>query len=201
MPIEIQIYSDYVCPYCLLAKAPLGEAVAAARQDGREVEVEWMPFELRPYPEPTLLPEDPYLPRVWAQSVYPMARALGQQIHLPSISPQPYTRLAFEGYQFAREHGKGAQYNDRMLSAFFVEDLDIGQPDVLERLAEEVGLPHSEFRAALQDGRYAQAHQEALRLAYEKGVSSVPTFVIGEQMLRGVHSEGTLLQAIEDAAG
>ncbi|MBW3636295.1 MAG: DsbA family protein, partial [Armatimonadetes bacterium] len=69
MPLKLEIYSDYVCPFCLLAKAPLEEALRGLEG----VEVEWMPFELRPFPTPTLRPEDPYLPRVWEQSVYPMA--------------------------------------------------------------------------------------------------------------------------------
>jgi translation elongation factor EF-1alpha len=32
--------------------------------------------------------------------------------------------LAFEGYQYAKEHGKGNEYNHRVLQAFFVESRD-----------------------------------------------------------------------------
>lgn len=53
------------------------------------------------------------------QSVYPLARKMGVEIKLPSISPQPYTHLAFEGYQYAKEHGLANEYNDRVLRAFF----------------------------------------------------------------------------------
>ena len=78
------------------------------------MEVEWMPFELRPYPNETLRPEGDYLQRAWQQSVYPIARRLGVPIKLPEVSPQPHTNLAFEGYQFAKEHGKGNDYNRRV---------------------------------------------------------------------------------------
>jgi predicted DsbA family dithiol-disulfide isomerase len=64
----------------------------------------------------------------------------GVEIKLPSISPQPYTHLAFEGYQYAKEHGLANEYNDRVLRAFFQEDQDIGQIDVLTKLAEAIGL-------------------------------------------------------------
>jgi hypothetical protein len=80
-----------------------------------------MPFELRPEPQPTLRPEGEYLQRAWSQSVYPLARRMGVPIVLPPVSPQPHTHLAFEGYQYAREHGKGSEYNHRVLEAFFVE--------------------------------------------------------------------------------
>ena len=39
MTVKIKVYSDYVCPFCLLAKKPLEEAI-----EGRDVEIEWMPY-------------------------------------------------------------------------------------------------------------------------------------------------------------
>ena len=66
-----------------------------------------MPFELRPSPAPTLRPDGPYLQTAWKNSVYPLARRMGVEIRLPSVTPQPYTRLAFEGLEFAKKHGAG----------------------------------------------------------------------------------------------
>jgi len=101
MTVKIRVYSDYVCPFCYLAEFPLQEAIK-----GKDVEVEWMPFELRPYPKPTLRPEGEYLQRAWSQSVFPLARFMGVPIVLPSVSPQPHTHSAFEGFQYAKDHGK-----------------------------------------------------------------------------------------------
>lgn len=67
---------------------------------GKDVEVEWMPFELRPEPHPSLRPEGDYLQRAWQDSVYPIARQMGVPIQLPPVSPQPHSHLAFEGFQF-----------------------------------------------------------------------------------------------------
>jgi predicted DsbA family dithiol-disulfide isomerase len=160
-----------------------------------------MPFELRPAPQPTLRPDGDYLQRAWDQSVYPLARRMGVPIRLPSVSPQPHTHLAWEGYQFAREHGQGNAYNHRVLTAFFVDGLDIGRPEVLTDLAGEVGLNAEAFRAALDARRYADVHRAALRHAYEEtGITGVPAFVIGEQMLVGLQSREALEAAIAEAA-
>ena len=99
-----------------------------------------MPFELRPSPHPTLRPEEDYLQTAWASSVYPMAERMGIRIVLPRVSPQPYTHLAFEGFQYAKEKGSGNEYNGRVLRAFFQEEQDIGDSEVLTQLAEEVGF-------------------------------------------------------------
>jgi predicted DsbA family dithiol-disulfide isomerase len=159
-----------------------------------------VPFELRPEPHPTLRPEDDYLQRAWSQSVYPIARRMGVPIHLPPVSPQPHTHLAFEGYQYAREHGKGNDYNHRVLEAFFVEGQDIGQIGVLTRLAGEVGLNQQEFEEALRNRKYREAHRRALRHAYEEaGVTGVPMFVIGDRVLTGLQDKETLEAVIEEA--
>ncbi|PLR83050.1 2-hydroxychromene-2-carboxylate isomerase [Bacillus canaveralius] len=194
MALKIKVYSDYVCPFCFLAEKPLEEAI-----NGKDVEVEWMPYELRPYPNETLLPEGDYLRNTWKQSVYPMAERLGIPIVLPKVSPQPYTHLAFEGFQYAKEHQKGNEYNDRMLRAFFQEEQDIGNIDILTKLAGEVGLDENEYRQALETRKYKEQHQKALQHAYtEANITAVPTFVIGDTVLSGVRSKETIEQAIEE---
>ncbi|WP_433237825.1 DsbA family oxidoreductase [Streptosporangium sp. CA-135522] len=195
MTVRIKVWSDYVCPFCLLAKQPLAEATA-----GRDVAVEWMPFELRPEPTPTLRPEGDYLRGIWSRVVYPMARSLGVGIRLPDVSPQPYTRLAFEGYRFAKEHHLADAYNDRMLQAFFEDGLDIGDLDVLEKLVAELGLPATAYRAALESGRYAQAHRAALAEAAAHRITAVPTILIEDIRIEGMPSQAALDEAINRAA-
>src|SRR3954453_11433637 len=152
-----------------------------------------MPFGPRPEPHPTLRPEGEYLQRAWSQSVYPLARRMDVPIVLPPVSPQPHTHLAFEGYQYAREHGKGDEYNHRVLEAFFVEGRDIGDVGVLTKLAGEVGLDEQEFEEALRSRKYREAHRQALRHAYEEvGVSGVTLFVIGGRVLGGLQDRETL---------
>ncbi len=158
-----------------------------------------MPFELRPEPHPTLRPEGDYLQRAWQQSVYPIAARMGIPIKLPTVSPQPHTHLAFEGFQYAKEHGKGNDYNHRVLRAFFVESQDIGDIGVLTRLAGEIGLNAKEFEETLRTRKYREAHQRALHHAYqEAGVSGVPMFVIGAQVLTGLQDRETLEAVIEE---
>lgn len=197
-PVKIKIWSDYVCPFCMLAEGPVEEAIKDVGAEA-EVEVEWMPFELRPHPQPTLRPEDAYLPAIWERAVYPMARRLGVDITLPAVSPQPHTALAFEGYQYAAEHGLGTAYNQRMFRAFFQENQDLGQIDVLVALAGEIGLDEAGFRAALTDGVHRDRHQEALREAAAHQVRSVPTILVGDTRIEGVPRPAQLRKAILDA--
>lgn len=190
---SITIYSDYVCPYCLLAEKVLSEAIG-----DRDIRIAWRPFELRPAPEPTLRPEDPYLPSVWQRSVYPLAQRLGVPIQLPSISPQPRTAKAFELLAMAQDEGLDHAYSMRVLRAFFQDGEDIGNPERLVEIAAEVGLDPDKARQALESGTYVQRHYEAQRHAREDmQITSVPTIVVGKQVFRGTPPLDELKRAID----
>jgi len=195
VPTTIDVFSDFVCPFCYLAEQPLADAV-----EGRDVHITWRPFELRPEPTPTLRPEGDYLQSTWERVVYPMAERMGVPIVLPDVSPQPYSRLAFEGLAYAAEYGLGQRYTERVFRAFFVEQRDIGRPEVLADVAAELGLDADDFRVVLDSGRYAQTHQQALRRARELRITVVPTFLFGGQRLEGMPSAEGLHRLFNGAA-
>ncbi|MGH3900888.1 MAG: DsbA family oxidoreductase [Pseudonocardiaceae bacterium] len=195
MPSKIEVFSDFVCPFCYLAEQPLADAV-----EGGDVQISWQPFELRPEPTPTLRPEGDYLQSTWQRVVYPMAERMGVPIVLPRVSPQPYSRLAFEGFAYAAERDVGQRYTERIFRAFFVEQCDIGQSEVLADVAAELGLDAGDFRAALDSGRYAETHQQALHQARELQITVVPTFLFDGQRLEGMPSAEGLSRLLNGAA-
>lgn len=189
---RLEVWIDFVCPYCFLAEKPLEEAMR-----GLDVRLDWMPFELRPRPQPTLRPADDYLQTVWKRSVYPLAARLGIDIRLPTVSPQPYSQLALEGLQFASEHGKAREYVDAVFRAFFQRDLDIGSIEVLEGLARDIALPAEAFTTALTSGRYTAVHRRALERAAQLRIRAVPTILVGDQRIEGVPDASALRDALE----
>ncbi|MDF4254340.1 DsbA family protein [Streptomyces sp. WMMB303] len=196
MTARIHLWSDYVCPFCLIAD----EVIERAVRDRSDIEVVHHPHELRPRPAPTLRPEDPYLPDIWQRAVYPMARRHQVPMRLPNLSPQPYTESAFRGAQYAAEQGRAGAYHRRVQAAFFREDLDIGDRAVLARLAAETGLDPAGYTAALDDPEYAERHRRALAESARMQITVVPTLVIGDRRIEGVAAEGVISRALREAA-
>lgn len=196
MNTRLHIWSDYVCPFCLIAQELIDRVMA--QRPG--VEVVHHPYELRRHPAPTLRPEDDYLPNIWRRAVLPMARRHGVPLALPTISPQPYTETAFVGAQYAADQGMAGGYHRRLLTAFFREHLDIGNRQVLVELAREVGLDSAGFLGALDSAERRQEHRRALSEASRLGITVVPTIIIGDRRIEGVAEEGVLLRAIDEAA-
>lgn len=135
MTTQIDVFVDYVCPFCLLVEP----AIEELKRD-RDVEVTIRPFELRPDPVPTLRPEDEYLPRIWRDAVYPMSERVDVPMTLPSVSRQPRTDKAFMVLQLAQQHGLAEAYTAAMFSAFFQQDRNIGHDEVIIDVATSVGL-------------------------------------------------------------
>jgi predicted DsbA family dithiol-disulfide isomerase len=152
---------------------------------------------LRPEPTPTLRPEDDYLQSAWRNNVYPLAQQLGLEMKLPSVSPQPHTRLAHEAMEFAKEHGKGNEYAHALFAAFFQRIEDIGKPEVLGRVAGEIGLDAERLQRALEEGKYRERTQDLLRQSRMQMVTAVPTFIIGRQRVSGLYPAQTLAEIVD----
>lgn len=196
MTTRIDVFVDYVCPFCFLVEP----AIEELKRD-RDVEVTIRPFELRPDPVPTLRPEDEYLPRVWQQSVYPMSDRIGLPITLPSVSPQPRTERAFMVLQLAQERGLAEAYTEAMFSAFFQQDRNIGLDEVIIDVATSVGLDRAEVEEALRSEERRDRQRAAQDYAVNAvGIDSVPGIVVEGQVLRGVPSATRLKKVVDDIA-
>src|SRR4051812_20610227 len=99
--MTLRYYFDLVCPYSYI----LGFEVERA-EDDRLVEVEWLPFELRPAPEALPEPRGTYIRDHWRDHVYGLAQAHEVEIHVPPY--QPRSTLALALHSFAEEKGPAA---------------------------------------------------------------------------------------------
>ncbi len=171
--VQIEVWSDYVCPFCYLAEPALAQLAAGG--DG-EIELRWRAFELRPEPVPTLDPKGDYLREIWAQSVYPMAQQRGMKLTLPPV--QPRSRLAHEAAAHAAAQGKRLEMPHAIFRAFFEQGIDIGRVEELTKLAAQIGLDPKEMATALESGRYRAQVIEDEALAESFGLSGVPAIVI-----------------------
>lgn len=171
--VVIDVWSDYVCPFCFLEQPVLDQVRAAC---GDQVQVRWHAFELRPAPVPTLDPDGDYLHTTWQRAVYPMAAERGLTLKLPPV--QPRSRKAMEAAEFARDAGHFDAMHDALFRAFFQDGSDLADIEVLVATGRSVGLDGDALRGALIDGRHTAAVVDDQRLARQLGISGVPMLVV-----------------------
>jgi predicted DsbA family dithiol-disulfide isomerase len=139
------------------------------------VDVEWWPFELHPEIPAAGRPRGPDTGRSGA--MLEIARAAGIPMVRTSIVPN--SRRALEAGEFARDAGPEAfdRLHAALFRAYFVEDRNIGDVDILADIAGAQGLDGDGLRAALADRRYAPRVDESIRWAVSRGLTATPTFL------------------------
>jgi predicted DsbA family dithiol-disulfide isomerase len=160
------------------------------------VKIVWRAFELRPDPVPTLPPGGEYLTRVWRDSVYPLAERLGVTMRLPPV--QPRSRRAHEAAKWAASLQRFDEYNETVFRAFFERGEDIGDTEVLVKLAATSGLDGEALRDALDQRDFEGQVLADEHEAEELGVRGVPAFVASRRAaLSGVQSFAALEALID----
>jgi predicted DsbA family dithiol-disulfide isomerase len=104
------------------------------------------------------------------------------------------SRLAQELGKWAETQGKGDEFHDAVFRAYFGDGKNIANPGVLAGLVNTVGLPEKEARAVLKKGSFREAVDSDWELAYQLGISSVPTFVLDNEAVVGAQPYEVLEQ-------
>ncbi|HEY1370652.1 MAG TPA: DsbA family protein [Gaiellaceae bacterium] len=170
---KVRFYYDVVCPYSYMETW----AVEAAEDEGR-VEVEWLPFELRPAPKPLLEVRGDHLRVDWTQHVYRRALERGIEIHLPRY--QPRSTLPLGACLWAGEEGRLRDFKHALYEAFFCEGEDIATDAEIARAAGRAGLDAAAAVAAAYSPGFVARIGEIRAEAEAAGVRGVPTLLTGE---------------------
>jgi predicted DsbA family dithiol-disulfide isomerase len=204
--MQIEIWSDVVCPWCYIGKRRLERALGEF-EHADEVEVTWRSFQLNPDTRPgTAEPTLAYLETRFgpqAQDMTARVAELGQAEGLTLDFASSLTVNTLEAHRLlhlATDLGIGDAAKERLLRAHFSEGADLSDHETLTRLLVEVGADEARVREVLAGTEYANEVQDDISLARRLGVSGVPFFAIDRAYgVSGAQSVETFLQALRTA--
>ena len=190
-PINVVIYSDYICPFCFLAN----EVVKRIKQK-YELITDWRPFELHPFR--SMMPDinSDYIKMAWL-NVQRLASENTIEIKLPSYLS--ISRRALETAEFAREHGKFESCHDLIFRAYFLEGKDIEKEATLLDIIQQLNLNPDQLKESWKAETYLEVIKASIRELHSLGSTAVPTFLIGnenQRILVGLHSQATIEKVI-----
>ena len=207
--MQVEVWSDVVCPWCYIGKRKL-ETALSRFPHADQVEVIWRSFQLDPgIPEGHTEATLPALAAKYGRSVAEMAQLQqrveeaaageGLEYHLAD-GVSGNTLLAHQLVHLAAERGLGGAMEERLMRAYFTEQRSVFDVDSLVGLGSEAGLDAEEARAALTDRRYLGAVQEDIDTARALGATGVPFFVVDRTYgAAGAQPAEVLLQLLERA--
>jgi len=204
--VDIQVWSDVICPWCYIGKRRLEEAL---RGFHGEVTVTFRAYQLDPTPVLRPLP----IKAVMAAKFGGPARAEQMFAHVAGIAAGDGLRLDFDSaiaantfdahrlVAWAAAQGRQADLVDALQRAHFTEGVDVGSPAALAGVAGRTGLDRSAALAYLGSDAGTDAVEADLSWARELGITSVPTFVIDQRYaVQGAQEASVLRQALEEIA-
>lgn len=204
--VDIEIYSDLVCPWCYIGKRRLERALAT--YDG-DVTIHYRPFQLDPSPVPEPVPLVDAMAAKFggvdrAREIFAQTTVVAAGVGLDLRFDRAVSANTFDAHRlvrFAAERGRAAETVDALFDAHFRAGTDLGSTAALAAVAAGVGLAENEALAYLtSDAGTAEVRAE-LATARQLGISSVPTFVLaGRYAVTGAQEPETLRAALTEVA-
>jgi len=193
-PVRVDVWSDFVCPFCLIGSLRLDQLAAKT-----PIEPVWHAFMLRPPGSPPMSAEKramiaEYTPKISAQ----IRDEFGLLVERGPIGTPSFA--AHHAMKHAEQHGKAIAFNDAVLRAYWLRGEDIADHDVLRRIGATLDLS---FDDAVLEGREratAEAVSTDLAQAQAYNIHGVPAFIFGNRYYVSGAQPLELLERAADAA-
>jgi predicted DsbA family dithiol-disulfide isomerase len=204
--MNLEIFSDLICPWCFIGKRRLDEALATGVGEG--VNIIWRAYQLYPGIPAEGMDRGEFARLRYKgadqsgarRQIEAEAERIGIDMGFERISRMPNTFLGHRLLHHARAHGVQYELSDLLFAAYFERGEDVGDVQVLLDAAESVGMD----RAATAGYLASEAGTDEVRREIERasviGVTGVPCFVFaGAYALPGAQEPEVIAQVIERA--
>ena len=196
--LSVTVFTDYICPFCYVGDARLDKL-----RDTYELDVDWCFFEIHPDNPPQGRPVEElgYPPEQWRQMMSNL-EAMAAEEGLP-LAPRTFTTNSHKAMllaEAAKSQGPEAfeRLHKRLFGAYFDEQQNIGDSEVLRALAKECGLPAELADQAWSDESYEQRLRDQYWRGAQIGIQGVPGFLFGRHMVAGAVPTEILHRAARD---
>lgn len=209
-PINVDVVSDVVCPWCFIGKRRLDAALAALPDIG--VEVRWRPFQL----DPTIPPEgkdrrEYMIGKFGSQeridqihaNIVQLGAVEGIAFDFDAIKVAPNTLDAHRVIRWAAGSGSDVQNRlvDILFRAYFEQGQNIGDHTVLLEAAQLSGMDVRLVEALLPSDADRDEVQTEIATASRMGITGVPCFLLeNKYAVMGAQEANTLADAIRQVA-
>ena len=195
--LHVTVYSDYICPFCYV-----GHHRLMRLRDQYDLKINWCFLEIHPETSALGEPIDSleYPSEQWQKMLANLERIAQQEnIPLAQLSFITNSKDALLLSEAAKQCGRELFYDlhEKLFSAYFVDGENIGDRNVLKKIASSCGMDEKTIDSSWQDASIEKRLMNNLNTARTHNIQSVPSFIFGERVLTGVAAEATFREAAE----
>jgi predicted DsbA family dithiol-disulfide isomerase len=213
--LTIDIYSDVMCPWCIIGYAQLQKGLAMLEGEV-EAEVRWLPFELNPNMPPEGEESVAHIARKYGRTLEQAAAGrqqmqaagerAGYSFAYTGDQPEPQGMLwnTFAAHKLLKwaliEGGAAVQtrLKQALFDAHFQQRRNVSDPEVLVDVATAVGLDPAGARASLDDPALGQIVRSEQEQAFDMNISGVPAMLVqGKFLIPGAQEPEVYAQVLK----
>jgi predicted DsbA family dithiol-disulfide isomerase len=206
-PLQVDVVSDVVCPWCFIGKRRLEKASKLTKVP---VRVRFRPYFLNPWVPREGMSRDDYLTTKFgsveryagiAQRVKAAAADEGLVYAVDKMKRQPNTLDCHRLIHWASHIGRAAEMKQKLMDLYFTEGADLSDREVLSKAAADCGLDGDAVRKRLASEEDVALIEQEANAAKDAGIDGVPTFIFGGvAAISGAQAPELLARAIEQVA-
>lgn len=204
--VDIQVFSDVVCPWCYVGRRRLARAVELL--DGKhDVRVTWKPFQLNPWIPPEGMERAEYRRIKFGSAerssgmdtrLKEAGHGEGIELAFEKIGRTPNTLNAHRLIWLAAQQGRQIEMVDVLFRAYFTDGRDIGDTATLVELATAAGLDGETTRGFLESEDGLAEVEEEEQVGRSLGIDGVPFFLLADKYgVSGAQPPEVLANVIE----
>ncbi len=206
--MQIEIYSDVVCPWCFIGKRRLEQSLEIAGYVQR-THIVWRPFQLNPAMSKSGMDRRVYLEakfggaegrRAIEDRVAKAGWADGIDFVFDQIERTPNTFDAHRLIWFAGQQGCQDEVVEALFHSYFTKGREIGNLDSLAEIGSDCGLNREEVKQFLSSDRAVQEVRDEEATGHRLGIRGVPYFVLnGSISISGAQPPDIFVSALQQA--
>lgn len=205
--MRIDIVFDTVCPWCFVGKRRFDRALKL--RPNLKPEVRYRSFLLNPDLPPQGVDRREYLERKFggshqydriAEALAYTGKGEGINFALDKIKRTPNSANSHRLVRLAHTLGRQHEAVELLFTAFFERGLDVGNVEVLIRLAEELGIERHMAHAHLSSESDLNAVYTENARMHRLGITGVPCFIFNEgRAIAGAQEPEILVRMLDMA--
>ena len=209
MSVQIDLWSDFACPWCALGIYRL-DAARAEFEHGDEITVRHRAFELdprapakRPETMDALLRARYGMSQAQVRAGHDRLQAMGSEVGMEFNFDQIQLGSTFDAHRLAQA-ARGTDVEDalvkRLFAAYFTEGALLSDGETLRIAAKSAGLDAGVADGVIGSDQFADAVRADEAEAREREITGVPHFVInGGWAIPGAQDVETLVTVLRRA--
>ncbi|AJK86100.1 MULTISPECIES: DsbA family oxidoreductase [Lysinibacillus] len=208
--MKIEVFTDFTCPFCYIAKRELERAIKTSGYTG-QVEIEYKAYQIGPETPKVNAPNfldtlamkynaTPEEVHGMTENMASRAAEVGLTYNFEMMTTA-HTEKAHRLAKWTQQFGQASAYTEALMAGYFMAGEDVNDDSFLLKVIAQLGLDIEEAQDILATKVFLEALDQDRYDAQQLGIQSVPFFVFENRYgIKGAEPNEVFVRTLHQTA-